>query len=655
MFRIPLLLFIFILTSPLFAQDMSDDGELLFTDNEGITVVGTVQASQQMAVVEKDKIEKSSTPDVATLLQETLDVNITRYGAYGSMALVNLRGLDSKRIAFLIDGVPVNSSMDGSFNIEQIDPKSIDHIEVIYGGSDSKYNVSGAMGGVINIITIKKQNPGLQLGASVSNTSALPGKYRSRNGTTGGPNWEDLADTQNYTLQAAYGGKNISVSANAFANRAANHFLFTDHYGYTRRKDNNEVWDTGGKVSLVWQLPDLSKLIASSDIYYGDQNIPDSGFSRNFGMQQDITSRNNIMLDMPRIFRDDLAMEASVSWNYARRDYTSSADIFSRHDQQDVMAINRWSWYPGDKLTLRSGFDYRFLYLDSTDIGDRNRHDGGIYLTAEFKPVKSLMITPSVKAVFTSGGTTPVTAVPKLGFLWNINDSLTLKNNYFRSFKFPDFQDLYWGNSGSTQGNPNLRPEDGWGGDLGLSWRFKELFSLDSTFYTNWLKDSIHWYQGKGGVWRPENVGEAIFFGLENKLGFVIPVSLGQIKKINASLSYQYLLSYLLSFGYDFASDKRIPYSPVHTIGGSLELPWQTGSISINGQFESLRFSDRANISRLKPYFLLNATLNQGLGKRFTVFGTLKNILNQSYESFADYPMPGIALTLGLRMNLEKK
>jgi len=655
-----LLLIILTFSFPIIAkgQNTLEDDDLFFTDDEGITVTGTAQTTQQMSVIEKDEIERRNAPDIATLLQETLDINITRYGTYGNSTLLNLRGLDSKRLAILVDGVPVNSSTDGRFDIEQIDLNSVERIEVIYGGSDTKYNVSGAMGGVINIITVKKQKKGLRLDAGVSNTGVLPGKYRDRNGKTQEPNWEDLADTQNIALSAAYGGNAFSITANAFANRAENHFLFTDRYNYTRRKDNNEVWNAGGALSIIGELPNLSKLIASTYFYFGDKNIPTSGFSSNYGKQQDTFSRNNIMLDMPRAFRDDLAMEASLGWYFNRRDYTaptsaSTTDAFSRHDQQNITLINRWTWYAGEKLTLRSGFDYRYIYLDSTDISNHDRHDGGIYLTAEFL-IKQFMIIPSVKAVFVSEGDTPFTAVPKLGLLWNVTDSLTLKNNYFRSFKFPDFEELYW-TSGLEIGNPNLHPEDGWGVDLGMSWRFKKIFTFDSTFFTNWLKDSIHWYSGAGGVWRPENVGEAIFFGLDNKLSFNIPVSRGPIKKIIPLISYQYLLSYLLSFGYNFNDDKRIPYNPMHTIGASLDIQWGSGSIIISGHYESLRYADRANLSKLKPYFLLNATVNQNIGKNFKVFCILKNILNESYQSFSDYPMPGFTFTLGIKTNFEVK
>jgi vitamin B12 transporter len=363
------------------------------------------------------------------------------------------------------------------------------------------------------------------------------------------------------------------------------------------------------------------------------------------------------MLDMPRAWRDDLAMEASLSYSLQRLDYAPPAGKNSLHDQQMITAINRWSWYL-PKLTLRSGWDYRFNYLDSTDTGLRDRHDGGLYLTAEYKPHKTFLIIPSVKTVFSTPSEQSIVPVPKLGFLWMPTDSLTIKNNYFRSFKYPDFEDLYWGADANTRGNPDLKPEDGWGGDLGAAWHHENGISIESTFFTQWTADSIHWSTGPGGIWSPQNVGEAIYFGLDSKIRGEISLLPSPFRKIGLSLSYQYLLSYLLSYGYTYASDKRIPYMPVHTVGASLDIPWgkegsgKSGSLLVSGHYEGLRFANTSNITKLDPYFLLSVNINQEIGKNLTAFAAARNILNSSYESFSDYPMPGITVTLGMRMNL---
>ena len=95
---------------------------------------------------------------------------------------------------------------------------------------------------------------------------------------------------------------------------------------------------------------------------------------------------------------------------------------------------------------------------------------------------------------------------------------------------------------------------------------------------------------------------------------------------------------------------------PMHIIGGSLELPWITvrnklpGALTISGRFESLRYADTRNITKLDPVFLLNIVYNQKVNKNIGLFGKINNVLNTNYVSYADYPMPGINITLGVNM-----
>jgi hypothetical protein len=55
----------------------------------------------------------------------------------------------------------------------------------------------------------------------------------------------------------------------------------------------------------------------------------------------------------------------------------------------------------------------------------------------------------------------------------------------------------------------------------------------------------------------------------------------------------------------------------------------------------------------LDPHFLLNVQVNQKIGDTCTLFGEIRNLLNTSYESFRDYPMPGLTVTLGIRMQFD--
>jgi outer membrane cobalamin receptor len=637
------------------------DGYLDFgEDEEGITIFGAPETTQQMTVITREEIEKRNARDLAVLLEETLDMSVTRYGGgYGNQTELSLRGFDTERIAILVDGIPVNSPRSGEFDIGQIDINNVERVEVIYGGSDTKYNVSGALGGVINIVTIKKQPPGFSFDAAFSNAGYLPGRYNSRHeeGKIEGPHFGDLADTQSLSLSAGYGAKNFSWKASLFGNRAGNHYLYRDDYDFARRKISNEVLDWGAGLVFSLDLPDTAALVSDTKTYYTHKNYPVTPNSTGSAVANDFQLTENILFNAPLIFREDLGTEASLSYQYSNTGYGVNTKSFDHY----FTGINRWNWYPGEKLTLRAGLDWRFLYINSQSATEtqpvKTGNQGGLYITAEFLPLAKLMIVVSAKGVT---DTKKSVIVPKLGFRWDLSPSFVLKNNYFRSFKFPDFDDLYYRSLDNFfVGNPNLIPEDGVGADLTGEYTAGKLFSLNLTVYGQYTTNSIHWVKSAGGRWSPENIGTAWFTGLDARPNLRLPLSLGDFTALTFGLNYQFQLSWLLNGSLDFTNNFRIPYMPTHIIGGSVDLEWETsfgaGSLLVSAHYESTRYADTLNRMALNPYCAVHITCNQGIGGGFTVFGALRNILNAHYESFAGYHMPGISLILGLRAKLPAK
>ena len=618
-----------------------------------LTIVGTRETSQQMKVVTREDIEKTNAPDLAALLEETAGLSTARYGPYGSQGDINLRGFDTERVAFLIDGVPANSQASGEFDYSQLDLHSIERIEVIYGGSDSRYNVSGAIGGVINIITVKKQRPGLRVSGGFSNMSALPGAFYRPSTGEEPPQWQDLADTQNVYLSAGMGLDQGSWNLNLFANRAANHFLYWDtRFEKTRRKESNEVWDTGLSAAYIREFDNLALLMFNGSVYYGDKNIPKSGYSEQYNALRDISTRENIMLQMPRAFHDTLEMEASLSHTLLHETMLDNPDTL----MHGLTAINRWAWYPAGFLTLRAGADYRYGYIEVPSV--HYRHEGGLSLALEWSPHHTVTLIPSIRAAFQNADepvNSPIFGVPKFGILWKPSPALEIRNNYFRSYKIPDMLDLYWHGGNGEWGNPDLKPEDGWGADAGLSWKRTlqsgRRITLGGSVYTQWYDNSIHWYNGK-----PRNVGGAFYYGADAEAAVVTPLEKGPFTAVKLSFSYQFMMSYLLAYGYTFESDRRVPYMPVHRPGVKLEADWKTGSSSLTAFFEAERVAEDY-ITVLDPYLFITLNASQKIGGAVSVWASLRNALNARYQSFKDYPMPGVTLTLGTRIqfDLEKQ
>ncbi|MDR2476314.1 MAG: TonB-dependent receptor, partial [Treponema sp.] len=228
--------------------------------------------------------------------------------------------------------------------------------------------------------------------------------------------------------------------------------------------------------------------------------------------------------------------------------------------------------------------------------------------------------------------------------------------NYFRSFKFPDFDDLYYRSLDSVfVGNPDLKPEDGFGADLTGEFTPNEKFTINSTAFIQWTEDSIHWIKSAGGRWSPENIGTAFFVGADVRPGLTLKINKWGLESIKLGASYQFQFSWLLSGDLTFANSFRIPYMPTHILGGSVDLRWKTGSLLVSAHYETTRYADTLNQIVLDPHCVVNATVNQGLGKYLTAFASFKNILNSHYESFAGYYMPGISFTLGIRAKTEIK
>jgi vitamin B12 transporter len=633
-----------------FIEDDFDESDFIdFGAGNEITVTGTPETTQQMEVITKEEIERRNAQDLAMLLEDALDMSVTRYGGYGNQTEINMRGFDTERIAILIDGVPANSPRSGEFDVNQINLEDVERIEVIYGGSDTKYNVSGALGGVINIITVKKQNKGLNISGTVSNTGYMPSEYNKRhaNGQLGDPLYEDLVDMQAVSLFAGYGAEKFSWKASVFGDRAGNHYLYEDDYGFARRKMSNEVLDAGGGATLAWDLSDTTTLVSDTKTYYAYRNFPVTPNSTGFALARDFQITENILFNAPVIFRDDTGTEASLTYQYSNTKYGVNIRSFDHY----ITGINRWGWYPSEKWTLRAGIDWRFLYIDSRSATETQPvkigNLGGIYVTGEFSPLKKFMLIGSVKSVT---DTRQGAVVPKLGFRWEIVPSFTLKNNYFRSFKFPDFDDLYYRSLDSMfVGNPGLKPEDGLGADLTGEYTLNEKFGVNTTVYAQYTTDSIHWIKSAGGRWSPENIGTAFFIGADFRPSLRLPIKKGGLEEISLGASYQFQLSWLLNGDVSFANGYRIPYMPTHIAGGNIDLSWKTGSFMFSAHYESTRYADTLNEMPMAPHCVVHATVNQGIGNYFTVFGSLRNILNSHYESFAGYYMPGISLTMGAR------
>lgn len=212
--------------------------------------------------------------------------------------------------------------------------------------------------------------------------------------------------------------------------------------------------------------------------------------------------------------------------------------------------------------------------------------------------------------------------------------------------------DLYWTDVYGNIGNPDLRPETGYTGDLGLTVIGSRL-EANMFGFIRYVVDSIQWQpvdpSDPLSPYQVVNVGEALFPGAEADL------SLRLLPGVRLTGSYTFLYSFVLKgslASYTFADDKRAIYSPVHK--ASLGLGWEgkRTRIGMNAEYVGESFADEANTTRLPPYLMLNAQARQVVSDHLSLTLEGKNLLNQVYQTANGYVMPPLSFWLGAELSL---
>ena len=108
-------------------------------------------------VISRQDILNSSYSNVKDILEMAMP-NVQMVASNHGNDRVKIQGLDNKYLTFLVDGDRVSGEYAGNLDFSMLGLFNVDKIEVIEGAMSTLYG-SGAMGGVINIITKKNKEP----------------------------------------------------------------------------------------------------------------------------------------------------------------------------------------------------------------------------------------------------------------------------------------------------------------------------------------------------------------------------------------------------------------------------------------------------------------------------------------------------------------
>ena len=115
-----------------------------------------------VTVIDRQTIETRDYNTLVDALQAVPGMRVSPSGGPGGNASVFIRGTNSDHVLVLRDGMPINDAADssGAFNFGVDTLADVERIEIIRGPMAALYG-SGAIGGVINLITRRGTEPGV--------------------------------------------------------------------------------------------------------------------------------------------------------------------------------------------------------------------------------------------------------------------------------------------------------------------------------------------------------------------------------------------------------------------------------------------------------------------------------------------------------------
>jgi outer membrane cobalamin receptor len=614
------------------------------------TAVPILASPDHVTVIDREQIAAAGASTVADVLQQAAGVEIADSGTAGSVKSARIRGSGSAQVLVLVDGVRLNDSRQGGADLSLLPVENIERIEVLRGGTSALYGAD-ALGGVVNIITKSRAEKALTL--TVSNGGYIPhDAVQVSEGATQTPvgvDLTDLVDTQRVGLQASGALGPVDLLVTGSFTRAANGFVWNDqqYIDAYRRQINSAL--LGGNAFLSLEAPSgAGKLGFKGQMDYSSVGVPGSlTWPSTDAAQQRAAFQAQAFYANPQLTRA-LGMDARLFYKLTRLAYQDPDPFFPADDVHTLHSIGIEVQQQAafiDFLQLVYGGNVLADLAESTAIGGRQRLSGGVFLETPLYLASWMTLTPMVRYDLYSDF--PGSLTYKLAAVFALSEAMSLKASAGRSYRAPTLNDLYWPNDGYMEGNPGLKPETGYSGDLGVS-AATERLQANAFAFVRYVLDGIQWDLAAFPS-IPVNIGEAFFPGAEADVDFQ------PIRGLHLSGSYTFQYSFVLkgaSASYTFADDKRAVYTPVHSAGAAVRYDNGSTRLAVDARFVGERFIDEANSTSLPAYVVVNAEARQQLTPALALSLAGKNLLNQVYQTVNGYVMPPLSFVVGIDFSL---
>ncbi len=576
--------------------------------------------SQTVNVIDRTAIEETNRTSLLPLLTEQVPgLFITQRGysgfgvSGGAAGNISMRGMTggAARMIVLIDGHPNYAGIYGHPISDSYQSLMTERVEVLRGPASILYG-SGAMAGVINIVTRKENGTHARLHAG----------YGSFN----------TAETE-FTASTRQG--KLSAVASGSYNRTDGH------------RDNMNFEQFGGYAKLGYDISDNWNASANVDITRFKASQPGSETSPLIDADQEITRGTSALFIENRYARTQGAVSLFYSWgdHWINDGYAPGATpkLFRFISYDEMLGASAWqsaSLFEGNRLTL--GFDYYRYggkadnhFVDGPTVGqdvpqvDEREDEFAGYIEMRQAIGSLLTLNAGLRVDHHSKAGTEL--VPQAGAAFHLPANAEIKLSVGKGFRYPIIREMYM----YPPQNKDLKAESLWNYELSFSQRLLsgKLYYGINLFHMDAENIILTLPNPNGAGMLNQNSGELKNTGVEIEASFLIS------KSFAANCNYSYL-----------KMETPVVGAPEHKayLGGSYtNNGWHasTGLQYVNGLYSAVG-------PDVKEDFLLwNARLSYQLSEMLQLWVNGDNLLNTKYQINAGYPMPGIAFMAGLNLS----
>ena len=592
------------------AQDSTttSNDDMVVTANRFPQPISSILAP--VDVVTRNDIDRWQSTNLNDVMRRLPGVNIAQTGGPGQQSSLFIRGTDARHVLVLVDGVRLNQSgISGSSDLSQIPVSLVQRIEYIRGPRSAVYG-SDAIGGVVNIITVREA-----LGSTLTAGVGSNG-YQNYGGST----QQKLGDSTTVTLAGNYDySKGYDIVAAGNTGMASQ----PDRDGYM------------GKMLWAGVNHDFNNQFSGFARAYGFDNRSDYDGSYYPGSALlDTRQLSSRTYDTGLRFKNGIYASQLIA-SYNRTKYYNYDLLFGRHDvSASLDDAEQYNLQWGNTLQVgkgevSAGADWqeqttKRKAMNATNSDEYTLRNTGIYLTGQ-QQINDVTLEGSARSDDNSQFGWHSTWQTSAG--WEFIDGYRLIGSYGTAYKAPNLMQLY----SAYGGNTNLKPEESkqWEGGLeGLTgpvtWRLST--------YRNDIEELIDYDSSSN---RYYNVSEAVIKGVEWTGAF----DTGQ-------LSHQVTLEYLDPR--DAETNQILVRRAKQQV--KYQLDWQVAELdwSVTYQYLGQRYDNTFDPTTFAPssvklggISLWDLAVSYPVTSHLTVRGRIANLFDKDYETVYGYKTAG--------------